>query len=495
MTDFISVTSILTWTTGFLSGPGHLRASRQARNSPGFLMFLLLLSLAPARAQLGSEPAPGRVNFLVIVTDDQRWDTLGAVGNHRIRTPNLDRLAREGVLFDNAFVTTSICATSRASILTGQYARRHGIWDFQATLSEDQLARTYPGVLKNAGYYLGFIGKWGVGQPPAGIFDFDRAFPGQGQYFLTVAGKGRHLTSVLADQAIEFLGSTNEERPFCLSISFKAPHVQDSYDISREPFPFDPKFASLYRDAIIPEAETADPRYFARLPRFLQDSEGRLRWAIRFWGPTRYQDSVKGYYRLISGVDEAVGRIIGELERRNLLQRTVVLFTSDNGFFLGEHGLAGKWLPYEESIRVPFLIRDPRRPEAGGSRESKIVLNIDLAPTLLELAGLATPVSMQGLSLLPILRGETADWREEFFYEHLFQHERIPVVEAVRSRRWKYVRYTATDPVHEELYDLEKDPLEQNDLLSAPAGEMGAMPGGLLAEMRKKWEAWRTSVR
>ncbi len=452
------------------------------------LVLQVVLAAAGAATLQAAEQPP---NIIFLLTDDQRWDTLGVNGNPIIRTPNLDRLAREGVRFDNMFVTTSICATSRASFLTGQYARRHGIWDFNEGLTEEQLADSYVGRLKQAGYHLGFVGKWGVADPPRDYFDYDRAFGGQGQYRLEVDGRERHLTSVMGDQIVEFLGEVPADRPFCLSVSFKAAHVQDSYDLSQEPFPYDPRLEDLYRDVMIPSPSAALPALFERLPAFLQNSEARLRWAIRFWGPARYQESVKGYYRLISGVDDVVGRLRRALDddERGLSDRTAIVFAGDNGFFLGEFGLAGKWTPHEASIRVPLVIFDPRvSKEHADRRVDALALNIDVAPTLLELAGVAPGDEMQGRSLVPLLRDDAVGWRSSFFYEHLFVHPRIPRCEAVRTQGWKYIRYLDTDPLYEELYDLERDPQELQNL-AAVSGY--AAP---LSELRQAWAQWRKTV-
>ena len=438
----------------------------------------------------GDAAQPERPNIIFLLTDDQRWDTLGSYGNSIIRTPHLDHLANRGIVFDNMFVTTSICASNRASILTGQYVRRHGIWDFQTSLTEQQLSRSYPRLLKKAGYRLGFIGKWGVGQPPKGLFDYDRTFPGQGKYMINVDGEPRHLTSVMGDQAIEFLDGSSPDTPFCLSISFKAAHVQDSYDLRSDPFPFDPALKDLYGDIAVPAPKTADRGYFDRLPEFLKNSENRMRWAVRFWGPARYQESVKGYYRLISGVDIAVGRILRRLKEKGLSQNTIVIFTGDNGFYLGEYGLAGKWLPHEVSIRVPLIIYDPRLPPSErGTRRNEMALSIDMAPTMLDMAGAPLPEGMQGRSLVPLLRKQETPWRKEFFYEHLFRHPRIPPTEAVRTERWKYIRYIDTDPLYEELYDLRNDPLEEHNLVSATEHH------DVAESMRRKWRQWREKAK
>lgn len=444
-------------------------------------VFVAALFVAFSFAERTHSPRP---NLIFLLTDDQRWDTLGTYGNDLIHTPVLDGLAERGVVFENMFVTTSICASSRASIMTGQYVRRHGIWDFASELSDEQLSQSYLGALKKAGYKLGFIGKWGVGNPPGDFFDFDRAFPGQGNYRVEISGQKHHLTSIMGDQAVEFIETVEADVPFCLSISFKAAHVQDSYDLNEEPFPFDRRLEHLYNNVEIPPPATSAGSFFEKLPLFLQNSENRMRWAVRFWGPQRYQESVKGYYRLISGVDASVKKIVETLKRQQLLDNTIIIFTGDNGFFLGEHGLAGKWLPHEVSIRVPLFIYDPRRPP---SRRSELVLNIDLAPTMLELAGLSPPKSMQGRSLVPLMKNERLPWRNEFFYEHHYEHPRIPPTEAVRTAAFKYIRYLKSKPLYEELYDLANDPEEKENLADLVKFRLQ------LQEMRARWERLRES--
>jgi len=425
------------------------------------------------------------LNVIFLLADDQRWDTLGSYGNPVIQTPELDQLADEGVRFEHMFVTTSICVTSRASFITGQYARRHGIWGFETELSPTQLAESYLGRMKAAGYHLGFIGKWGVGDPPGDYFDYDRTFPGQGQYFPDGDAAGQHLTSTMGDQAIEFVTTAPDDRPFCLSVSFKAAHVQDSYDITDTPFPYDPALSDLYEEVVFEPPVSALPEFFERLPPSLQNSEARLRWAIRFWGPSRYQESVKGYYRLVTGIDRVVGRLRAALEEQGLADTTAIVYTGDNGFFLGEYGLAGKWTPHEASIRVPLLVYDPRLPPEGRGRvRQELALNIDIAPTLLALAGLEPSASMQGKSVLPLARGESPGWRTEFFYEHLFEHPRLPRMEGVRTEEWKYIRYVDSDPLIEELYDLRVDPQELDNL----AGRRSWEP--VLARLRRSWSEW-----
>jgi len=408
-------------------------------------------------------------NIIFLLTDDQRWDTMSCMGNPIIQTPNMDDLAANGVLFTHAFVTTSICASSRASILSGQYVRRHGINNFSTSFSEQALAQTYPLLLRSAGYRIGCVGKHGVGRGgdfPRDKYDVWFGCPGQCSPYERKDKNGtyKHLTQLFGEQVIEFLDGCSKDKPFCLSVNFKAPHVQDS-----DPRQFIPDraYKDLYEDVTIPTPKTADPRYFDALPEFLRTSEARRRWNIRFSTPAKFQESVKNYYRLIYGVDVVIGKIRAELERLNLADNTIIILIGDNGFYLGEHGLAGKWFPHEESIRVPLLVYDPRAPKKlRGLARDEFALNIDIAPTILQLAGLTVPPQMQGQSILPLLKGKRTKWRTDFFYEHLFAHKTIPKTEALRTPRFKYARYIDFD--YEELYDLKSDPHETRNLAKDP---------------------------
>jgi arylsulfatase A-like enzyme len=420
-----------------------------------------------------------RPNIVLFVTDDHRWDALGCAGNTIIRTPNIDELARRGARFTECFCTTSICATSRATLLAGQYARRHAIWDFGTMFSDEAFAQTFPAMLRKAGYRTGFIGKWGVGNKlPREQYDYFAGFPGQGRYY--EPGESEHLTRKMAAQTQEFLDGCTADAPFFVQVSFKSPHCQDGaawqfqYDKSRH--------APLYADTVIPLPKTATEEHFARLPEFLRNSEARARWKVRFADEEMRQNTVKDYYRLITGVDEVVGEVAARLARSGWAGNTVVIFTSDNGFYLGEHGLAGKWFMHEESIRLPLVICDPRLPmERRGAVVSATALTIDVAPTILDLAGMAPPAAMQGRSLVPWLAGQSPEWREEWLYEHHFGAARIPQTEGVRTNRWKYVRYVGMDPPHEELYDVVADPHDERNL--AALAEFSTR----LDEMRARW--------
>ncbi len=454
-----------------------------------------LFLIAATCGSLHAAPEHARPNLIFILTDDQRWDALGFMPGSQVQTPSIDKLAKEGVIFDNHFVTTSICCVSRASILTGQYARRHGIGDFATPLTDAQWKKTYPALLRENGYRTGFVGKFGVGnansmEKMAANFDFWRGIAGQGgKYFIDPKDKTRkHQTALYGDQSLEFLDGCSKEKPFCLSVSFTAPHARDH--MPRE-FTPDDRDASVYNGTTLTEPELAKDRYFKLLPKSVQTSEARTRWTWRFDTAEKFQKNTKDYFRLISGIDREVGRMMDKLKEKGFDDNTVVIYTSDNGYALGDRGLAGKWFMYEESLRDPLVIYDPRQPAEKRSRHEKaMTLNIDFAPTMLDLAGVKPPAGMQGRSLVPLIGNKTpADWRTEFFYEHHFGEKIIPPSEGVRTQRFTYLRWVNEKPPIEELYDLEKDPKQISSLTKSK--EMAAT----LGELRGKWENYRKNLK
>lgn len=438
-----------------------------------------------SRAQ--NRAADDRPNILFMLGDDHRWDALGCRGNRIIHTPQLDRLARQGVLFENHFCTTPICCASRASIMLSQYAATDGIYDFQTPLSPEQVRQTYWGQLKQAGYHIGFIGKFGVGSTmPSDAFDYWKGFKGQGNYF-PQGPAGPHLTHIMRDQANEFFESAPRDRPFCLSISFKAPHVQDQ---SPEQYLPSAETLSLYEGVTIPPPAGAGADDADRFPLAIQHSENRHRWGVRFATPDLYQASVKGYYRLISGIDSAIGSMRETLGKLGLADNTIIVYSADHGIFNGEHGFAGKWYGHEEAIRIPLIIYDPRLPaSAQGQRRRAMSLNIDLNPTVLELANLKPSAAAQGRSLVPLLQKDRPGARQVWFIEHHFPFSGwIPSSEGIRTTRWKYLRYTDSAAPFEELYDLDRDPHEANNLAgqAAYAREQTVLSG--------YWRRWKDSL-
>jgi arylsulfatase A-like enzyme len=437
---------------GFISGAGAAAAAAVP---------------APIAKAQGSATAPTSAhwNVVVLISDDQRFDAMGAMLNHIVRTPNLDKLAARGALFASHFVTTSICPVSRSSMYLGQYAHRHKIWDFDTPMSEGQLELSYFHLLRDT-HQVGFVGKWGIGDsepPPVEHFDYWAGYSGQGEYFDTPEHKDRHITLRQTDQTIAFIDqAVAKKAPFALTLCYKAPHPQDG-EIPE--FQAAPEFADWYANETMPRPATATERHFERLPDFLRTSESRRRWQSRFGSEESFQETVRQYYRLISGVDASVGAIVDHLAKLGQLENTLILFTSDNGFMLGEHGLAGKWWMFEESIRVPLLICPPAALALPGGRlVNALTLNIDIYPTLLSALGKPIPSECQGRSIWPLIEGTASDVREDFYYEFFFEHPTIGKSEGVRTKSWKYIHWPKREAHGEMLFDLIDDPQEENDL-------------------------------
>ena len=403
------------------------------------------------------------MNVVVLVSDDQRWDALGVAGNDIIHTPRLDQLAEEGVRFTNAYVTTSICMTSRASILTGQYMSRNNITQFGVEIEPDAFAKTYTGLLRDKGYWSGFVGKYGVGQAREGDFDFLRSYQGR-HWIEDEDGERIHVTEKNTLDSIEFLRERPKDRPFLLSLSYFAPHAEDPAPEQYLPQNWS---AEYYEGVTIPPSPLNRAEYVLALPEFIRQeaNEARVRYNWRFDSPERYQEYMTNYFRLITEVDESVGRLIDELKEQGVYDNTLIIFIGDNGYFHADRGLADKWYPYEESIRVPLLIHDPRL-TPGGEVIDEIALNIDLAPTIISAAGFDVPYVIQGKDLAQLYLSEKPlEWRDEFFYEHptITYKSRIPSSEAVVRLDMKYVYWPEWE--YEQLFDLESDPTEKKNLI------------------------------
>lgn len=460
----------------------------------GILPHLLVWTTIIASTLLAMKPpaspqADAPMNVLLIVLDDVRWDALGVTGNAIVRTPHLDRLAGEGVRFEQARVTTSICMVSRASILTGQYMSRHGITTFGTPITPEAFTQTVPGVLRRAGYWTGHVGKYGIGQPRADDFDVLRAY--EGVHWITREDGTRvHVTEQNTTDALAFVAERPADRPFLLMLSFFAPHAEDR---APEQYLPQPSSADPYAGVTIPPPLRADSMYLAALPSFLSHdgNEGRVRFRKRFDTPERYQDYMTRYYRLITEVDAGLGRLVQALKTQGVYERTLIVVIGDNGYFQADRGLADKWYPYEESIRVPLVIRDPRL--AAGRRgvtRTEVALNIDVAPTVVAAAGLPVPSVMQGMDVSPLyLHTQAPAWRDEFFYQHpvVLGRDRIPASQAVVRADWKYVEWPDFD--YRQLFDLAADPGEVRNL----AGD--AVHATREAALAGRLREWRERVR
>ncbi len=463
----------------------------------GILFVLLVFTGVAPAAKDATDPRP---NLLMIFTDDQRHDAVGYAGNDVVHTPNLDRLARSGLVFTNCFVNTSICAVSRANLISGQYPGRHGIDDFHKTFTAGQLQQSVPARLQRAGYQTALIGKWGIGDSPdrthqgASVFDYWAGQPMQTCFFhepdcryvnfngfkrplddlcdcpADARGKagyrnrvGRanlrspmHVDAQVTPLHVKrFLDGRDTKKPFCLMLFFKAPHA---------PFTdWDPAVEKVTEGKTMPVPPSATLANAEREPEIVKKSLGRPSGMRYLKDPKVLDRHMRDYYRLIASMDAGVGRVVELLKQRGLSDTTVVLFTSDNGHFKGEHGLAGKWLMYEPSLRVPGFIRDPRKP--GGKTSERMVITTDFSVTLLALAGLDVPPNMTGRDLTALYAAPDAPWREDFLYDHPYGHRgRIPRTVGVRTETHSFTRYVDPKPPFEQLFDLRTDPDQLRNL-------------------------------
>ena len=431
-----------------------------------FLFILSTITLLTVVSGCQSDDPKAKPNFLLFISDDQRWDQLSSADNPiipELQTPHIDRLAEGGVYFRNAFITTPICAVSRASIMTGRYESSHGMNHFNTPIEPEVLAKTYPALLKENGYRTGVLGKWGMGiAGTEKIFDVFEAWYHQGPYFHDTDSGRIHNSMWLAAKARDFFASSDPETPFCLTVCFKSPH---------HPYQPDERDQALFETVNIPKRETDTPEEYAKMAKHVMDS------SLNHWcyfderGTMQIKDDFeKNFLRCVVSLDRGIGEIMDHLKAYNLHENTVTIFLSDHGCLWGEHGLGGKWLLYEESIRVPIIVYDPRLPsKRKGIKLDQIALNIDIAPTILDLAGLPIPDEIDGLSLVPTFRNTNASTRTEFFMEHVDVvevHNPIPDSRGVRTAEWKYIHYINVDPEVEELYHILEDPLEANNLIN-----------------------------
>jgi arylsulfatase A-like enzyme len=407
-----------------------------------------------------------------------------------VQTPNIDKLATRGVRFENCFVTTSICAASRASIFTGLHERTHGYTFGKSPVTETYTLSSYPAVLRRSGYRTGFIGKYGCKMNGDEVmFDYFEKVNGPG-YLKQPDGSEKESTDVMGNMAREFI-KADDERPFCLSVSFHAAHAKDS---DKTPgmghYPYPEGTSYLYKNKKMPLPNLSDAKYFDTLPEFLKDSMNRDRYYWRWDTPEKYQTNMRAYFRMLSGIDAVVGQLIETLKEKGLADNTVIIYTADNGYFMGDRGFAGKWNHFEQSLRVPLIVYDPRvSKKHRGQLVDPMVLNIDLAPTILELANVDIPKHYQGHSLRSVMKKKSLfdidfEWRDSIFNEHLMNNERIPKWEGVRTERYKYARYFEQDPVFEFLHDLKNDPTELVNLASDPKYK------NVLKRMRRKTDSY-----
>ena len=449
---------------------------------------------------------PKQPNILFIMSDDHAAHAISAYGSVINQTPHIDRIARNGLRLDNCFCTNSICTPSRATILTGQYGHKTGVMTLADTLDNSRPVQLQK-LLQNGGYKTAIFGKWHLGhgeQPdgshtePAGFDDW-QVLPGQGLYFDPVFHTPRgdikytgYVSEIITDLSMDWLNKWNtgrkagDEAPFFACVHHKAPHRE---------WESGPKYQHLYEDEEIPTPETFDDDYagrpaaamaMMRIERDLQHKDlkerpphGLSEGELKNW---KYQRYIKDYLRCVASVDDSVGQLLDWLEANDQMQNTIVIYTSDQGFFLGDHGWYDKRFIYEESLQMPFLISYPDKLAAGETREA-ILTNTDFAPTLLEYAGVEVPAAMQGFSACAMLRGETPEnWQTSVYYRywmHLINHN-VPAHYGVRNHRYKLIYFygrglgvagasEVETQAYWELYDLDQDNNEIHNVYDDPA--------------------------
>jgi arylsulfatase A-like enzyme len=427
-------------------------------------------------------------NVIYILTDDQRYDEVGFL-NPRITTPNMDKLASEGVHFKNAFVTTALCSPSRATILTGQYMHNHGVVDNNNPAREGTVY--FPSYLQESGYETSFFGKWhmgGHGDSPQPGFDYWLSFAGQGNYYPVKDNQGRvnkiningervpqkgYITDELTDYAIDWLDSRSTDKPFFMYLSHKAVHSN---------FAPAKRHEQQYADVEIhvPASQADTKENYLGKPMWVKNQRNSWHGVdFPYHSDLNVQEYKRQYHRALSAVDESLGRIMQYLKDNNLEKNTVIMLMGDNGFMFGEHGLIDKRNAYEESMRVPLLAYAPGYLEKGLVVD-EMVANLDIAPTVLDIAGVKSPQHFEGQSFLPLAQNKKVpNWRQDFLYEYYweFNYPQTPTTFALRRDNYKLIQYHGVWDT-EELYDLKNDPKEMNNLIDAPEHQE------LIAEMR-----------
>ncbi len=453
------------------------------------ILFVLCLLHASLHS-FGQET--GRPNIIVIVVDDLRWDEFGLAGHPYLETPNIDRLCKEGAWFTNAFHAVPLCSPNRASILTGQYPSRHGIIDNVARNQLSHKLQTYPIALQKSGYRTGFLGKWHMGNDPTPRpgFDYWSALPGQGRIHDPILYENGQLnkvpgyvTDVLTDRAVAFVKEAKRDQPFFLHFAHKAIHpdihqLDDGSVDKSQPGSFTPasRHAGRYKDAFFERRKNvpSKPEDIASLAvrqALEQRNSSPIKedWSV-LMDPGTSEKTIRDRAEMLLSIDDGIGRIITALEEESIFDQTVLVITSDNGYFYGEHGLSiERRMPFEESIRNPLIVRYPPLIKKG-TRIDQLVSSIDIAPSMLELARAPIGDHIQGQSFAPFFKDAPIDWRDAILVEFYTYENPMPWLmemdyRVVRTRQYKYIHWMKHPP---ELYDLKADPYEENNLIDNP---------------------------
>ena len=445
--------------------------------------FSFFFSACQQQNESNTVIAKDQKNIIYILSDDHRHDFMGFTGKVPfLKTPSMDRMAKEGAHLKNAFVTTALCSPSRASILTGQYTHKHTVVDNQSMVPEGTVF--FPKYLQEEGYQTGFIGKWHMGEhsdKPRDGFDYWASFQGQGRYWNSVFNvngtkekptDSTYVTDAITDYALDFLNNRNQDKPFFLYVSHKAVHSE---------FTPAPKHEGKYKDAELvypstmyppdhPKSRVTDEEYnYKDLPDWVKKQ--RYSWHgvdYLYHGEMDFNTFYRSYCETLLSLDESIGTLIDYVQDNNLMDNTLIVYMGDNGFSFGEHGLIDKRQAYEESMRVPLLAMG-----AGVKGNNQVieenVQNIDISATFMDLAGANLPSHMDGQSFAPLLEGLSKPWRDSIYYEYFWERPfpQTPTVHAIRTDKYKFIRYHGIWDLN-ELYDIETDPMEMNNLIRDP---------------------------
>jgi N-acetylglucosamine-6-sulfatase len=462
------------------------RSFLRTAGAASLAMGLPTAGAAAPDGKLSKIPGQKPRNVIFILSDDHRYDFMGFRGKPKfLETPNMDRMARDGAYIENAFVTTSLCSPSRASILTGLFSHKHGVVDNQTDVRKDLVF--FPQYLQQLGYETAFMGKWHMGHgddEPRPGFDRWISFKGQGEYYnclLNVDGQRtratKHISDELTDYALDWINQ-DRDKPFFLYLSHKAVHAM-----------FEPakRHLGMYENVEIeyPESMADTEENYKGKPAWVK--EQRNSWHgvdYMYHGQMDFDTFFKRYCETLLSVDDSIGRVLDGLEVKGLLDSTLVFYMGDNGFCFGEHGLIDKRHMYEPSMRVPFLAHCPQLIEPG-TKVTQLVQNIDVAPTVLEAAGVRAPDYMDGRSFLPLLEGEEVEWRDAVFYEYYWEaaFPQTPTTYGVRTDRYKFIHYHGIWDT-DELYDLQADPDEMHNLIDVPEHQ------DRIKQMREQLYSW-----
>lgn len=458
-----------------------------------------------------------RPNIIFLMTDDQRDNTLRSMGHAWVKTPHLDKLVTGGVRFRNAYIAEPTCAPSRAAIFTGMHERVNGVgFTSSYQINEAQWERTYPALLRKNGYFTGFIGKFGVEYytfrgEAAKRFDYWRGHDGWAKFFPKTAKNCQAyydsdhdiITDVMGESITRFLDQAPADKPFCLSVSFSVPHGSQTGSMHPRQAPANenPKlkdhsiYGSLYRDMpfAIPADTATDPyRYIPK--QVMNQNHGRNSTYSYFYDRKTCRETHIRYYQQITGVDKVIGNMMQTLKQKGLDQNTIIIYASDHGLLMGEYGMGGKALLYDLASKIPCFVYDPRQPmRQRGRNVDELVSSLDIPSTILDYAGIDPPTEMQGRSLAPLVAGEEVTWRDSLFLENLYTGRGTPFCEGIRKGKWKYIRmykgvrryteehvnFTGRKPDFEQLFDLEQDPQEKNNLVGEDECK------AILAELRR----------